>query len=92
MDIAREKLNGPYSIAISSSIAKDAGVYTTKIIDITNTPSIIVTTNFDVVDATDGLISLREAITYAGTNGFGTLKSPGIFIPFPRQSCGIQIN
>ncbi|MBP5622050.1 MAG: hypothetical protein J6X44_08555, partial [Thermoguttaceae bacterium] len=36
------------------------------------TPSITVTTADDVLDATDDLISLREAINYAGTNGLGT--------------------
>ena len=36
------------------------------------TPSTIVTTTEDVVDACDGLISLREAIDYAGTDGLGT--------------------
>ncbi|MCL2709346.1 MAG: FG-GAP-like repeat-containing protein [Planctomycetaceae bacterium] len=34
--------------------------------------SLIVTTDLDVVDATDGQISLREAIAYAGTNDLGT--------------------
>ncbi|MDR1384974.1 MAG: right-handed parallel beta-helix repeat-containing protein, partial [Planctomycetaceae bacterium] len=37
----------------------------------TETPSTIVTTLEDIV-ADDGVISLREAITYAGTNGLGT--------------------
>ena|GEM_PF-6507586 len=39
---------------------------------ILETPSIVVTTLDDVVDAYDGKISLREAILYAGTNGLGT--------------------
>ena len=36
------------------------------------TPSTLVTTLQDVVNDTDNLISLREAITYAGTGGLGT--------------------
>ncbi|MCL2120241.1 MAG: pre-peptidase C-terminal domain-containing protein, partial [Planctomycetaceae bacterium] len=37
------------------------------------TPSIVVTTLADTVDEYDGLVSLREAIAYAGTNGLGTV-------------------
>ena len=35
-------------------------------------PSTVVTTSYDVVDPFDGLISLREAIDYAGTDTCGT--------------------
>ena len=36
------------------------------------TPSTVVTTNADLVDPADGLISLREALAYAGTGILGT--------------------
>ena len=47
----------------------DIGAYEYQLPD---TPSTIVTTLDDVVDSTDGLISLREAIAYTGTNDLGT--------------------
>ncbi len=48
----------------------DIGAYEYQVV--IETPSIIVTTLLDIEDAYDGLISLREAIAYAGTNGLGT--------------------
>ncbi|MBR0224589.1 MAG: hypothetical protein IJL92_00895, partial [Thermoguttaceae bacterium] len=41
----------------------------------TETPSAVVTSLLDVVDATDGLITLREALTYAGSEGVVTFSS-----------------
>ena len=37
-----------------------------------DTPSTVVTNVNDVVDEQDGVVSLREALVYAGTNGLGT--------------------
>ncbi|MBR2006306.1 MAG: hypothetical protein IJ991_19285, partial [Thermoguttaceae bacterium] len=45
----------------------DLGAYEYVDYELTETPSTVVTTNLDVVDFTDGLISLREAIYYATT-------------------------
>ncbi len=48
--------------------AVDLGAYEYQ----ADAPSTIVTTLEDVVDSCDGLISLREAIVYAGNDGLGT--------------------
>ena len=67
------------AIAITD-LASNAGVFAQQesalapidlsnaVTDETETPSLVVTTDADVVDSTDGLISLREAISYAKNN------------------------
>ncbi|MDR1958641.1 MAG: right-handed parallel beta-helix repeat-containing protein, partial [Planctomycetaceae bacterium] len=50
----------------------DIGAYESSYEPAKETASTVVTTNLDVVDEYDGLISLREAIAYAGTDGLGT--------------------
>ncbi|MBP5622579.1 MAG: hypothetical protein J6X44_11260, partial [Thermoguttaceae bacterium] len=45
------------------------GAYTIKAVE---APSLVVTSTDDVVDEEDGVISLREAINYAGAGGLGS--------------------
>lgn len=59
-------LNGDERYAIGGSIDAGCFEYTVPAED-RETPSTIVTTLEDIVDATDNEISLREAIAYAGT-------------------------
>jgi CSLREA domain-containing protein len=56
--------------------AGGAGIATPAAFSLANdeTPSLIVTTNQDVVNPTDGLTSLREAIAYADAQGGGTIN------------------
>lgn len=49
--------------------------------------TITVTTTADVVDAGDGLTSLREAFTTAGTNGVDDTVSLGAGLTYPLTTC-----
>ena len=59
-------LAGEERIGVAGTVDAGAYEYTVALED-RETPSTVVTTLDDVVDATDGEISLREAIAYAGT-------------------------
>lgn len=59
-------LAGEERIGLAGTIDAGAYEYTVALED-RETPSTVVTTLDDIVDATDGEISLREAIAYAGT-------------------------
>ena len=68
---------GAYTVTASAAGAGSATFNLTNI----EAPSLVVTTTSDVVDNTDGLTSLREAIAYAGTlPGTKTITfSPSVF-------------
>ncbi|MCL2710847.1 MAG: carboxypeptidase regulatory-like domain-containing protein, partial [Planctomycetaceae bacterium] len=60
------------NVGLLETSLKNAEAVTTVIGGSVEMPSVIVTTLDDIIDEYDGLISLREAIAYAGTNGLGT--------------------
>ncbi len=69
----------------------DMGAYEYQVA--TEIPSVVVTTELDVVDPFDGLISLREAIDYAGSayNVDGYVQKTGTEITFDASLAGKTI-